>query len=89
MADDQQICPGTHSENNESFFFLRMLRIINHQCAFIIKNSFGFFERHFMLFLIDPVFILIPFKRQHLKLSPSLSEQLYYNYLIIISQDKD
>ena len=38
MADDQQICPGTHSENNESFFFLRMLRIINHQCVFIIKT---------------------------------------------------
>ena len=71
MADDQQICHGTHSENNESFFFLRMLRIINHQCAFIIKNSFCFFER------------------QHLRLSPSLSEQLYYNYLIIINQDKD
>lgn len=41
-----------------------MLRIINHLCVVIIKYSSRFLKRYLMFFLIDLIFLWIPFKVQ-------------------------
>lgn len=73
MTDHKQICPMTVSENNKSFLLLGMLGIVNDQCFRIIKHRFCLFKSNAMLFLINYVFVLIPFKSHPI-----------HNYIIII-----
>ena len=74
MTDNEQIRFLAESEDNKPLFFLRVLRIVDDQRFLIVKNGLGFFKSDVMLFLVDRVFILIPFKSDR-----------FYNYIIITS----
>ena len=64
MANDQKICPPAEPQQNKSFLLFRMIRVINQQRVFIIKDRLRFFKRDMMLFLVRYVFVGIPFKIQ-------------------------
>ena len=64
MANDQKICPPAKTQQNKTFLLFRMIRVIDQQCIFVIKDRLGFFKRNMMLFLVRYVLIGIPFKKQ-------------------------
>ena len=73
MANDQEICPPAKPQQNKPFLLFRMIRVINQQRVFIIKDRLGFFKRDMMFFLVRYVLVGIPFKKQ-----------LVHNYNIIM-----
>ena len=62
MTYYQKISLIALSQNNESLFVLRMVRVINHKRLFIIKYRLCFFKRYIMLIQVYLVLIFIPFE---------------------------
>ena len=73
MADDEQISFLAEPEDNEPLFLLGVLRIVDNQRFLIIEYGLGFFKSDMVLFFVDRVFVLVPFKSDR-----------FYNYIIII-----
>ena len=73
MTYNQKIGAPAEPQKNKTFLLHRMIRVINQQRVFIIKDRLGFFERDMMFFLVRYVLVGIPFKKQ-----------LVHNYNIIM-----
>lgn len=56
-----------------------MVGIVNNQCFYIIKNSFGFFKRNAMLLLVYRVFLFIPLKKDIFHIYIIIIEYVYVN----------
>ena len=64
MTDHKHIGAMAKAEKNKPLFLLGVIRIVNQQCIFIIKNRLSFFKGYSMLFLIRYVLAFVPFKTQ-------------------------
>ncbi len=60
MAHNQETHPLTHAEENQPFFILRVVWIVNESCQLIIEHRLGFKKRDAVFLLIDPIFSFIP-----------------------------
>ena len=64
MTNNQKICPPAEHQQNKTFLLFRMIRVINQQRVFIIKDRLCFLKRDMMFFLVRNVLVGIPFKKQ-------------------------
>ena len=65
MTDYQKIRFCAQTENNESVFNLRMIRIINDESGVIIEDCFCFFKGDPVFGLVYRILIFVPFKRNY------------------------
>ena len=64
MTNNQKICPPAEPQQNKTFLLFKMIRVINQQRVFIIKDRLCFFKRDMVFFLVRYVLGGIPFKNQ-------------------------
>jgi hypothetical protein len=62
MTDNQHTGFSARSQQNETFFSVRMIGITGQPCISVTKNRFGFLKTDPVFLLIDPIFAVIPFK---------------------------
>ena len=62
MADNTNALFVTHTDNQKSFFLVRMVRIVKQNSICVLEYGLCFVKGYSMLALVDVVFVFIPFK---------------------------
>lgn len=74
VADDEELSGAAVSENNETIFLNRMIRVIYDKSIVIIEHGRSFFEGNSVFLFVYGVFVFIPLKTKHI-----------HNYIVIIN----
>jgi len=64
VTDNQQSRDSTHSEEEESVFFLRVAGIMHQEGVLVCEHCRAFLEGHAMIALVESILSLIPHNPQ-------------------------
>lgn len=89
MAHDKQSRHCTETQQKESIFLFRVIRIMHEQGIVIGEYCLTFFERDAMLPLVDKVFSFVPDKADSTHIYKVTTMYLYVKFLLAASDARE